>query len=69
MVPNDNIEDPPLIQIMNGFFEKLGNEEIINADLLESLRKLFESGKLSSYEEIANVLKSSGGGSNEDPGA
>jgi hypothetical protein len=64
----DPMEDPPLVQIANRYFELLKGDQRINPDLIDSLARLFESGKLGSYIEVAKILKPQEGVSDEDPG-
>jgi hypothetical protein len=57
MSSSDSIEDPPLNQIVKRYFELLKEEELISPELLNNLTRLFDSGRLGSYNEIAKILK------------
>lgn len=63
------MEDPPLVQIVRRYFERLKSEEIIGVEVVQGLTALFEKGKLTSHAEIDKVLDPSEGEPDEDPRA
>lgn len=66
MSSSNSIEDPPLVQIANRYFELLQGNEVINPELVDNLARLFDTGKLGSYSEIAKILKPQQGEPDED---
>lgn len=66
MGPKNSIDDPPAIQIVKRYFDKLSEDPVVNLELLESIEMLFKRGKLSSHQEIAKVIEEAKGELDED---
>jgi hypothetical protein len=57
MTDQGTIEEPLMDQILSRTIELLKSTNLFDENLVESLQRLAEEGKLSSHEDIITILK------------